>query len=125
MSDDILASAFRKIAEGYYNAADVLFESTDAVHVEPTVLGRPVASEPEFPPFEPVEYEALPLAADTPGLGRCPAHDRPWSVKAAGVSKNGKPYSAFWKCDGKEPDGTFCNRKPVKAWADAHPAAAA
>jgi hypothetical protein len=37
----------------------------------------------------------------------------------------GKPYNAFWKCDGKDPDGTFCNRKPVKSWADAHPAAAA
>ena len=69
-------------------------------------------------------YEDLPLPAETPGLGRCPSHNLAWSVKAAGVSKMGKPYSAFFHCDGKEPDGSFCPRKPVKAWADAHPIAA-
>lgn len=121
MSNDVLAAAFRKIGEGYYNAADVLFEGGDTLRTESGVLAAPVASEPLFPPFEPDVYEALPLPADAPGLGRCPTHGLPWTVKEAGVSKMGKAYQAFWRCDGKT-DGQFCQKRPVKAWAEAHPA---
>jgi len=115
-----LAAAVRKVAEGLFEAADALFEGSDAAA---PVLAAPVAvsAQPEFPPFTPEEsYEAVPLPADSPGLGRCPSHNLAWTVKEAGVSKMGKAYSSFWKCDGKT-DGVYCNKKPTRAWADAHP----
>jgi hypothetical protein len=58
-------------------------------------------------------------------LGLCPVHRTAWTVKAGGVSKAGKPYSAFWKCSGKNSDNTYCDQKPVKVWADSHPIGAA
>ena len=121
MNPEVIAKAYRAIGQGYYEAADVLLEAASAPEA---VLARPVAvSEmPDFPPFEVGEpvYEAIPLPSDAPGLGRCPSHGEPWSVKGAGVSKTGKAYTAFWKCDGKT-DGVFCAKKPTRAWADAHP----
>jgi hypothetical protein len=61
-------------------------------------------------------------------LGQCPTHQKPWTIKPSGVSKAGKPYSAFWKC-GEKDESTrsgYCDKKPVKAWQDANqlPAAA-
>lgn len=53
-------------------------------------------------------------------LSQCPDHQRPWTIKAAGVGKNGKPYQAFWRCAMKNGD-TWCAKKPVKAWVDSHP----
>lgn len=53
-------------------------------------------------------------------LGRCPTHGVPWTVKAGGTSKAGKPYKAFWKCAEKSGDA-FCDQKPVKVWQDTHP----
>ena len=67
-------------------------------------------------------YEPVGIPAADPVLSVCPNHGTPWSVKAAGVSKAGKAYSAFFKCDGKNPDGTFCQKKPTREWADAHAA---
>ena len=49
--------------------------------------------------------------------GTCPDHGTPWTLKEAGVSKTGRAYDAFWKCDGKYDDGSFCKNKPPKAWA--------
>jgi hypothetical protein len=126
-------AAIRKIAEGLYELADALF-AEDAVAGATAPVPAAPANDPggsrlekwaveEVPEFPPTEYEALPFTSEQTGssaLGRCPAHDRSWTVKAAGVSKAGKSYSAFFKCDGKDADGTYCNRKPVKAWADAH-----
>ena len=109
-----VASALNTLSLGIAELAEALQNGAEPVSAAPAALPD------EFPPFEPTDYEALPLAADTPGLGRCPSHNKPWTVKAAGVSKAGKPYNAFFKCDGKDPDGTYCNRKPVKSWADAH-----
>jgi hypothetical protein len=60
-------------------------------------------------------------------LGQCPTHQKAWTVKPGGVSKAGKPYGAFWKC-GEKDESTrsgFCDKKPVKAWEDTHPASAA
>ena len=53
-------------------------------------------------------------------LGRCPVHLKAWTVKAGGVSKNGRSYRAFWKCSERDADG-FCNEKPIPAWANSHP----
>lgn len=77
----------------------------------------------EPPTYEPLSLAGAAVPALEAALSRCPYHDAPWSARPAGVSKAGKPYSAFWTCDGKEPDGSFCKRKPVKAWADSHVAA--
>lgn len=53
-------------------------------------------------------------------LGKCPVHGVPWTVKAGGTSKAGKPYKAFWKCAEKTGDA-FCDQKPTKVWQDTHP----
>jgi hypothetical protein len=52
---------------------------------------------------------------------QCPVHFKPWTVKEGGISKNGKPYSAFWKCNGKNQDGSYCSKKPTPAWVKSHP----
>ena len=52
--------------------------------------------------------------------GTCPDHGQPWTLKPAGVSKAGREYDAFWKCDGKYDDGSYCKNKPPKAWAARH-----
>jgi hypothetical protein len=54
------------------------------------------------------------------GLGKCPVHGKPWKVKAAGVSKAGKPFNAFWRCAEKDGDA-WCDQKPQKIWKDLHP----
>ncbi|HEV8177637.1 MAG TPA: hypothetical protein VGP44_08120 [Gemmatimonadales bacterium] len=83
--------------------------------------GRPVE---EPPSYEPMSLAGAAQPALEAALSRCPYHDTPWSIRPAGVSKAGKSYNSFYTCDGKEPDGSFCPRKPVKAWADSHPIAA-
>ena len=116
-----VSAALNTLSLGIAELAEALSDGTEPVLARPVADPRPWEVTGDFPPNE---YEALPLPAETPGLGRCPSHNLAWSVKAAGVSKMGKPYNAFFHCDGKEPDGSFCPRKPVKAWADAHPIAA-
>ena len=59
-------------------------------------------------------------AAPSSALGVCPVHHTAWTVKAGGISKNGKPYPAFWKCAIRDDQG-YCDQKPTKAWADSHP----
>lgn len=114
------AAALNTISVAFGELAEALAENGAA-----PVLAAPGVDSDLFPPFAPEEpvYEALPLPADAHGLGKCPNHGTSWSVKNAGVSKAGKAYDSFWKCDGKNPDGSYCNKKPVKAWADAHPLA--
>lgn len=67
---------------------------------------------------------AVAEAGDSPPasapLGACPVHHVAWVVKDGGISKNGKPYPAFWKCKERDEQG-YCNEKPSKAWADSHP----
>src|SRR5688572_7856260 len=53
-------------------------------------------------------------------LGECPDHQVPWEVKAGGISKAGKPYRSFWRCNQRTEDG-YCAKRPVKAWVDTHP----
>jgi hypothetical protein len=63
---------------------------------------------------------------DTPrgrsAAGGCPIHGLPWSVREAGISKKtGEPYRAFYKCDGQNADGSYCNERPSPSWVKAHP----
>ena len=77
----------------------------------------------DLPPLTDADAPYEPQAAETPDkapLGVCPVHRTAWTVKAGGISKNGKPYKPFWKCSGKT-DGAYCNEKPTKAWSDSHP----
>lgn len=54
-------------------------------------------------------------------LGVCPDHGTAWKAVPGGVSRTtGKPYSAFYACANRD-----CKKRPVKAWTDAHPLAAA
>jgi len=118
-----VAAALNTISLAFGELAEALTQNGVApVSAAPGAI--PALADDDFPPFEPTEYEAIPLPAETTGLGKCPFHNTPWTVKAAGVSKAGKAYNSFYKCDGKNPDGSYCARKPVKAWADAHPIAA-
>jgi hypothetical protein len=74
------------------------------------------------PPQNVTISPSLPPQIDA-GLGRCPVHGTPWTVKAAGVGAKG-PYDAFWKCAEKDDNG-YCKQKPQKIWRDTHPLAAA
>jgi len=49
----------------------------------------------------------------------CPTHG-PWKAVPAGVSKAGKPYSAFWACD-QEMGEERCTNKPSREWVETHP----
>ena len=75
---------------------------------------------PAVPAPAPADAQATHVNA---ALGVCPTHRTAWTVKQGGISKAGKPYSAFYKCSGKNDDGSYCSQKPVKAWADSHPIA--
>jgi hypothetical protein len=73
----------------------------------------------QAPPLPPgtVRYQ------DIESSDKCPDHGLPWTIKAGGTSRAGKAYSAFYKCDGRGGDGSYCKKQPPKAWADAHPIA--
>jgi hypothetical protein len=86
--------------------------------VAPAAPQQPVAAEP--PPLPPgaVRYQ------DIEEHGKCPAHGTPWTIKPAGEKRDGSgSYPAFYKCDGRGADGSYCKQKPPKAWAEAHPIA--
>jgi hypothetical protein len=94
--------------------------------VPPPVSGPSFDELPPEEDFGPTEY--APSRAESglhpqveAGLGKCPVHGISWKIKEGGISKNGKPYKAFWKCSEKD-GNTFCNEKPQKIWADTHPA---
>ena len=115
-----LAKILRKLADAHYQAADELGELAASVAIEQPGAEAvpPVASAPadDLPPMagEPVAKSRDQLYAE------CPDHQRPWTVKEGGISKAGKPYKAFWKCNGTNPDGTYCNKKPDASWVRAH-----
>jgi hypothetical protein len=127
MNRTAAANALNKIAEGIVELGLALEDIPAAdrplpMHVAAT---DPPPSFDELPPegFDDAPRSAP--AAPQDALGLCPVHRTAWTVKAGGVSKAGKPYSAFWKCSGKNPDNTYCDQKPVKVWADSHPIGAA
>ena len=121
MNTERLARGWSLIAEGAQEIA-LAYES---IQQPGSGAGVPPPARASAPADDlpPLTDEDAPRAAEPPStaLGACPAHRTAWTVKAGGISKNGKPYNAFWKCSGKNDDGTYCKEKPVKAWADSHP----
>jgi hypothetical protein len=140
MNTKDVALALDKIAEGFA-ALSIAIETPSAglpsaTAVQPeakagAVPPLPLAPAGNLPPsFEELPPEEMfaesinpqetrPVLSDA-GLGYCPVHRKPWGIKAAGVSKAGQPYDAFYKC--VERDGnTFCKEKPGHAWRDSHP----
>jgi hypothetical protein len=120
MNRTAAANALNKIAEGIVELGLALEDIP-----RPVAVDAPLPSFDELPPegFDDAPRSAP--AAPQDALGLCPVHRTAWTVKAGGVSKAGKPYSAFWKCSGKNADNTYCDQKPVKVWADSHPIGAA
>jgi hypothetical protein len=120
MNRTAAANALNKIAEGIVELGLALEDIP-----RPVAVDAPLPSFDELPPegFDDAPRSAP--AAPQDALGLCPVHRTAWTVKAGGVSKAGKPYSAFWKCSGKNSDNTYCDQKPVKVWADSHPIGAA
>jgi hypothetical protein len=87
----------------------------------PSAPPRPtiVSEDPYEDMVPPWEAQSGQQPVDPRDGGACPDHGIPWTLKPAGVSKAGKAYDAFWKCDGKT-DGEFCRNKPTKAWQARH-----
>jgi hypothetical protein len=53
-----------------------------------------------------------PVAVD-PNAPVCEIHNKPMTLKPAGVSKTtNKPYPAFWACSERDATGGFCRFKP-------------
>lgn len=118
MSRERLAQAFDKAAEAMVELAlEIRASDTPSreAAVPESVPAASAAGAPPSPAAPPIQQQHVNTA-----LGVCPVHRTAWSVKDAGIGKNGKPYKAFWKCGGKT-DGVYCNQKPVKAWQDSHP----
>jgi len=116
MNTDHLSRGWALIAEG-----------AEMISLAYASIEQPAAA--AVPPTAPADYDDLPpdveparrAAAQTgTALSMCPLHGQAWTVKAGGISKNGNPYSAFWKCSERDAEG-YCQAKPVKAWADSHP----
>jgi len=114
-------AALNKIAEGIYELADAMFQ--DAAGATTTAQeASPFVDLPDEVFAASPTYEPVGIPAADPVLSVCPNHGTPWSIKPAGVSKTtGKAYNAFYKCDGKNPDNSYCTKKPTREWADAHP----
>jgi hypothetical protein len=65
-------------------------------------------------PAAPSGPTAFANAAPTPtSEATCPIHGIPFTFKEGGIStKTGKPYKGFFKCDGKDADGNWCQERP-------------
>ncbi len=113
MSREEVASALDRAAEALAEAAHALRASDTPSREAASAAG---ASAPQAPAARPLQEQHVAAA-----LGVCPVHRTAWTVKAGGISKAGKPYRAFHKCNGKNDDGSYCDQKPVKAWVDTHP----
>lgn len=117
------SDAFKRAGVAWGIARDLYGEDAAPASVPQSApAAQPQAAPVERPPLPPNTQPYQEFAAG--GGDSCPAGHGPWTVKAAGTSKAGKDYRAFWKCDGKTPAGRFCEEKPAKAWVDAHPIAA-
>jgi hypothetical protein len=133
MNRTAAANALNKIAEGIVELGLAIEDipagpALTAVSSGTQTGSQPSPMPPSFDELPPEGFDDAPRSAPAPSgdaLGLCPVHRTAWTVKAGGVSKAGKPYSAFWKCSGKNPDNTYCDQKPVKVWADSHPIGAA
>ena len=114
MNTTAIAKALRDLADAIEQPSSV-----------PAPVGRVAGVAPPAPatpydenPFD-KEY-AAPKPVQDAALGVCPVHGVAWTVKAGGVSKAGKSYSAFYRCAEKTGDA-YCDQKPTKVWQDTHP----
>lgn len=117
MTRTALADAFDAAAEALAQVAHELRASEQPASAGvPSSVPTPAVSAAGAPPPAP--------AAPSSALGKCPKHGIPWSVKEGGVSRAGKAYSAFWKCNEKDPaeERGYCQQKPDFGWAKTHPA---
>jgi hypothetical protein len=115
--------AYEKIAEGYAELALAFADEQPAAGAgvpSPAQVPAPVDFPDDLPPPTGWDEPGAAETAEKAPLGVCPTHRTAWTVKAGGISKNGKPYSAFWKCSAKDGD-VFCKQKPTPGWAKAHP----
>lgn len=123
------ADIYKQIADEHYKLADLYSQLASDTATTPA----PASSAPSFDELPPDVYQGeVPAAYDLPPdgvprnsqqdtvLGECPVHFRAWTVKEGGISKNGKSYTAFWKCNGKNDDGSYCNKKPTPGWVKTH-----
>jgi hypothetical protein len=117
MTREALANAFDKAAEAFAELAHELRAN------EPSVARADVAS--SVPTGAPERAGVAPSApAPSTALGVCPKHRVAWAVKEGGISKNGKPYKAFWKCNEKDASAErgYCQERPEPGWARTHSA---
>jgi len=114
MSRERLATAYDALADAYAQVAHELRG------VEPPAAGVP-DSVPTAPAAGAVGVPSAPAAPSSP-LGVCPTHHVAWTIREGGISKNGKPYKAFWKCKERDDDDGYCDEKPDRAWAATHSA---
>lgn len=121
MNIHAIAVALRALADGLEQPEGERERKADSVPLAMTPPAQTFTSGLPVEDYPPLAALSGPPAQVETALGRCPFHDTAWTIKPAGTSKLGKPYGAFYKCDGKNPDGTWCARKPVKAWVDSHP----
>lgn len=99
----------KQIAD-YFTGLGTLFEllAADSATAPASAAG-PVAAPPAA------------ASATNQVLGECPVHFLPWVIKEGGVSeRTGKRYGAFWKCNEKNADGTWCSKKPTLEWVRTH-----
>lgn len=127
------ADTLKEIADHYYALADLFTQlagdsaSASVSAARPAPVQSPPAGAGQFDSADYDELpasefaDALPARQQEAVLSECPVHFKPWTVKEGGISKNGKPYSAFWKCNGKNQDGSYCSKKPTPAWVKSHP----
>jgi hypothetical protein len=114
------SDAFKRAGVAWGIARDLYGEDPVPAPVAQPQQAQPVPQEP-VQQAQPVQgAPGAVLYQDIDAADRCPEHGIPWTVKPGGTSRAGKAYNAFWKCDGKT-NGSYCNQKVPKAWADAHP----
>lgn len=115
-----IAQALRTVSLGLAELAEAL-EGSD---LPPLPVTTAIANDPAHysADGDPRGYGDPPKAAAVAQvLGECPVHQTAWVLKEGGISsKTGKAYKAFWKCDGKNADGSFCQKKPALEWVRTH-----
>ena len=129
MNPEHLARGWALIAEGaqYLSMAYASNDAPASLPVASPAAGSPPpAAGPSFDELPPEGFgvgpvDEIPMKPQVDaGLGKCPVHGKPWSVKPAGVGAKGA-YDAFWRCADKNDDDSWCKQKPQKIWRDLHP----
>lgn len=113
------------LGDGPLNLAyDRAFLQAAYLHGIPVSSGQAVAPTQPVQTATPAAPSPQPVVAPQPSPAPvqgefappqvCPVHGIPFVMQPGGVSKKtGKPYNGFWKCNGKNPDGSYCQQKPA------------